>query len=44
MAAEARAEEKGEVEALLLDSACWVCLGGSSVLLRQGDAAAGSLE
>lgn len=38
------AAEKGEVEACLLDSACWVCLGGSRVLLRHGDAAVGSLE
>ena len=42
--ADARAEAKGELDALLLDSGCWLCLAGGTVLLRYSDAALGSLE
>ena len=41
---DARAEEKGDVDAFLLESGCWDCLLESRVLLRHGDAAIGSLE
>lgn len=38
------AEEKGDVEALLLESGCRICLLGNTVLLRHVDAVVGSLE
>lgn len=44
MVAAARAEAKGDVEAFLLESGCWVCALGIVVLLRHSDEAVGSLE
>lgn len=42
--AAARAEAKGDVEAFLLESGCWVCLLGKTVSLRHSVVAVGSLE
>lgn len=44
MVAAASAEAKGDVEAFLLESGCWVCLLGKTALLRHSDAAVGCLE
>ena len=42
--AAARAEAKGDVEAFLLESCCWVRVLGIMVLLRHSDEAVGSRE
>ena len=44
LVAEAIADEKGVVEACLVDTGCWVWLVESTVLWRHGDRAVGSLE